>query len=179
MLNFMIDQRARDPTFRTQTGVTSRHWVNDILMQNTDRLIFLVSAGERGAAYACQPESGHPAQIMYKPYSGWASSNEWTFMLPESETVIALAAGGTPPSGSLRNKTLEGDIEGNGNVVVATSRGYLRFFTGGGVQRYIWGLGADVVTMVAGCEWVFVVHRDGGTSLDGKKLDRSQTSLTL
>ena len=140
----------------------------------------MICLGERGAVYACQPESGYSAQIIYKPYSGWASSGEWAVMLPESETIIALAAGGTPPSGSLRNKSLEGDIEGHGNVVVATSRGYLRFFTGGGVQRYIWGLGANVVTMVAGREWVFVVHRDGGTSLDGMKSDRSRTlSLTF
>ena len=83
---------------------------------------------------------------------------------------MALAAGGTPPSRSLRNKSSEGDIEGNGNVVVVTSRGYLRFFTGGGVQRYVWNLGADVVSMVAGREWVFVVHRDGGTSLDGMEV---------
>ncbi|KAF8588697.1 hypothetical protein K439DRAFT_1651834 [Ramaria rubella] len=126
----------------------------------------VASLGERGALYACPPEAGHPAQIMYKPYSGWASSGEWSCTLPEGEAVIALAAGGSSPSGSLRNKS-EGDIEGNGNVVVATTRGYLRFLTGGGVQRYVWALGADVVTMVAGCEWVFVVHRDGGTSLDG------------
>jgi chromosome transmission fidelity protein 4 len=130
-------------------------------------LMRMACVGERGAMYACQPENGHPAQVMYKPYSGWASSGEWSFTLPEGETVIALAAGGTPPSRSLRDKSSEGDVEGNGNVVLATNRGYLRFFTGGGVQRYIWALGADVVTMVAGREWVFVVHRDGGTSLDG------------
>lgn len=127
----------------------------------------MACAGESGALYACQPESGHPAQIMYKPYSGWASSGEWSFMLPQGETVIALAAGGCLPSRSLRNKSPDGDVEGNGNAIVATSRGYLRFFTGGGIQRYIWALGADVVTMAAGREWAFVVYRDGGTSLDG------------
>jgi len=104
---------------------------------------------------------------MYTPYSGWASSGEWHFTLPQRETVVALAAGGTPPSKSLRNQSSEGDLEGNGNVVVATNKGYLRFFTGGGVQRYVWALGADVISMVAGREWVFVVHRNGATSLDG------------
>jgi len=104
---------------------------------------------------------------MYKPYSGWSSSGDWQFALPDGESVVALAAGGIPPSTSLRGKSADGDPEGNGNVVAATSKGYLRFFTGGGIQRYIWTLAADVVSMVAGSEWVFVVHRDGGTSLDG------------
>lgn len=125
------------------------------------------SIGERGAIYACPPEDGHLAQIAYKPYSGWASSGEWQYSLPAGDKVIALAAGGTPPSKSLRKQSSEGDLEGNGNVVIATNHGYLRFFTGGGVQRYLWALGAEVVSMVAGREWVFVVHRDGGTSLDG------------
>ncbi|KAF8520383.1 hypothetical protein BU17DRAFT_88972 [Hysterangium stoloniferum] len=127
----------------------------------------LASLGERGALYACPPDGTHPARIMYKPYSGWATSGEWQYPFPDDETIVALAAGGTPPSRSLRNKSSDGDLEGNGNVVVATNRGYLRFFTGGGVQKYLWTLAADVVTMVAGREWVFVVHRDGGTSLDG------------
>lgn len=52
-------------------------------------------------------------------------------------------------------------------VVVATDKGYLRFFTGSGVQRYIWRLGEEVVCMAAGEREVIVVHREGGTSLDG------------
>lgn len=107
---------------------------------------------------------------MYKPYSNWASSGEWYYSLPEGEAVIALAAGGEPPTSSLRNKSADGDVEGNGNVVIATNQGYLRFFSGSGIQRYIWTMAADIVSMVAGCEWVFVVHRDGGTSLDGSTL---------
>ncbi|KIJ49698.1 hypothetical protein M422DRAFT_59357 [Sphaerobolus stellatus SS14] len=127
----------------------------------------IASLGERGALYACPPDAGHPSQIMYRPYSGWSSTGDWQFSLPEGETVVALTAGGEPPSSSLREKSADGNPEGNGNVVVATTKGYLRFFTGGGIQRYIWTLAADVVSMVAGREWVFVVHRDGGTSLDG------------
>lgn len=124
--------------------------------------------GERGALYACPEEGEHPAQIMYKPYSAWGSAGEWNYSLPAKETVVSLAAGGNSPSTTLRRKSSDGDIEGNGNVIVATNKGYLRFFSGGGVQRYVWNLGSDVVSMTAGREWVFVVHRDGGTSLDGK-----------
>lgn len=60
------------------------------------------------------------------------------------------------------------DEGGNGNVAVATSKGYVRFFTGSGLQQYVWTVGGDVVTMVSGAEWLFVVHREGGTSLDGR-----------
>lgn len=53
-------------------------------------------------------------------------------------------------------------------MVVSTSKGFVRFFTASGIQRYIWRLGEDVVSMAAGKEAVFVVHREGGTSLDGE-----------
>jgi chromosome transmission fidelity protein 4 len=50
---------------------------------------------------------------------------------------------------------------------VATSSGTIRFWLGTGVQTYVWHIGGEVVAMEAGAEWVFVVHREGGTSLDG------------
>jgi hypothetical protein len=56
------------------------------------------------------------------------------------------------------------------SVVVSTSNGLLRFFTASGVQRYIWRLGEDVVTMAAGRDGLIVVYREGGTSLDGTSL---------
>ena len=63
---------------------------------------------------------------------------------------------------------MEADIEGNGYVVVATDKGLIRFFSGGGLQRGpIWAIDGDVVAMVAGRDYAFVVHREGGTSLDG------------
>lgn len=52
-------------------------------------------------------------------------------------------------------------------MVVATSKGYVRFFSASGIQRYLWRVD-EVVSMVAGREGVLVVHREGGTSLDGK-----------
>lgn len=52
-------------------------------------------------------------------------------------------------------------------VAAATNKGYIRFISGGGVQEYIMSAAGDVVSMVGGNEWIFVVHREGGTSLDG------------
>lgn len=130
----------------------------------------LASLGPRGIAYAAPIEGSNPSQVAYKPYAGWGRSNsgDWQVALPEGENVVAIAAGGTPTRRSYKGKNAEeGENEGAGSVVVATNKGYIRFFTGSGMQRYIWSLAEDVVGMVAGKEWVFVVHREGGTSLDG------------
>ena len=126
----------------------------------------MASLGERGILYSCGPENGHPARIEYKPYSSWAVTTEWTFEFPDGEYPLALAAGGQPSTTSLRVASEE-NVEGNGVAVVATNRGFLRFFTGGGLQSYIWTIAEDVICMVAGREWVFVVFRAGGTTLDG------------
>ena len=55
-----------------------------------------------------------------------------------------------------------------GSVVVATSKGFVRFLSSSGIQRYMWRIGEDTVSMAAGKEMVFLVHREGGTSLDGE-----------
>lgn len=54
-----------------------------------------------------------------------------------------------------------------GTVAIATSHGYIRFFSTSGVQRYIWRMADDVVCMAAGRESIVIVHREGGTTLDG------------
>ena len=85
--------------------------------------------------------------------------------------MVALAVGGSPPKRSLRVRT-EAEIEGTGFVAVATTQGYIRFFSGGGMQLGpIWAIDGDVVAMTAGLDFVFVVHREGGTSLDGELSD--------
>ncbi|KAG9026461.1 hypothetical protein FRB95_008833 [Tulasnella sp. JGI-2019a] len=123
----------------------------------------MAALGEQGIVYACCSEEQHPGIIAYKPYDSWASNSDWQMDLPAGENPIAVAAGGTPYA----KQVDKSDTRGNGHVAVATTKGYVRFFSGGGMQRYVWTVGGEVVTMVGGAEWIFVVHREGGTSLDG------------
>ena len=104
--------------------------------------------------YAAPTQDGQASTIYYRPYDSWASQAEWTVSLLPGEDAQCVAAGG--PGG-----------DGMGSVIVATSKGFLRFLSSSGIQRYMWRLGEDAVSMAASKDAVFVVHREGGTSLDG------------
>ena len=115
----------------------------------------MASLGEQGIVYAAPMQDETPSTVHYRPYDSWATGSDWTFTLLPGEDVQCVAVGGEAG-------------ESMGSVVVATSKGFLRFLSSSGIQRYILRLGEDTVTMAAGKDLVIVVHREGGTSLDGK-----------
>lgn len=113
----------------------------------------MAALGEQGVVYAAPAGEDSPTSIVhYRPYDSWASASDWEVSLLPGENALSVAAGG-------------GDAMGA--VVVATSKGMVRFFSSSGVQRYVWRLGEEVVALAAGRDALLVVHREGGTSLDG------------
>lgn len=138
------------------------------LVQSIVFATFHCIIGERGALFACPPEQDHPAQVIYKPYGTWSSQGDWTYVLPSGQRVLGLAAGGEKPMRSLRDPSSSGgDIEGQGNVVIATSAGDVTFLSGSGMERIVLGLEGEFVSMAAAEEYVVVVHRPGATTIDG------------
>ncbi|ORX33917.1 hypothetical protein BD324DRAFT_584077 [Kockovaella imperatae] len=118
----------------------------------------MASMGEQGIIYGAPSDGDQASSIHYRPYDSWASQSDWTMQLLPGEDAICVAAGGASGSGS--DSTM-------GSVIVATTKGFVRFLSSSGMQRYLWRVGEDVVSMVAGREAVLIVHREGGTSLDG------------
>ncbi|KAK4049727.1 DNA polymerase alpha accessory factor Mcl1 [Microbotryomycetes sp. JL201] len=124
----------------------------------------LGAIGHQGCAFACGSSGDSPGQIYYRSYENWSTAQEWQYELLAKESPVLLAVGGV-------EGTSEYDlsIAGSGTVIVATDKGYIRFLTGSGLQKYLWNLGHEVVTMAAGNEWVVVVYRSIGGVVDGRQ----------
>lgn len=137
-------------------------------------LRLLAYPGEQGIVYGSHADGDLPALVHYRAYDTWASGADWQVSLPAGEQPVLLAAGGKP----LANE-FEVESQNMGSVIVATSRGFIRFFTGSGVQRYLWRMGEEMVSMAASHEMAFLVHREGGTSLDGQSSRRLRCAFAL
>ncbi|KAK4685805.1 chromosome transmission fidelity protein 4, partial [Tremellales sp. Uapishka_1] len=115
----------------------------------------MASLGERGIVYAASGEGEQASLVHYRAYDSWTSHSDWQMALLPGEDALLVASGGSS------------DESATGSVIVATSKGFVRFLSSSGIQRYIWRLGEEAVSMAAGKENVLIVHREGGTSLDG------------
>ncbi|GAA5971259.1 hypothetical protein JCM11641_008285 [Rhodosporidiobolus odoratus] len=123
----------------------------------------LGALGELGAVFSCPSLDENPSSIFYKPYESWTSLQTWTASLPVGEDATALAIGGMgPPASSLGMDDPTVGLTGSGTILVATSRGFVRFFSGAGLQKYVWNFGEEIVAMAAGKDWAMVVHRTNG-----------------
>jgi chromosome transmission fidelity protein 4 len=127
-------------------------------------------SGELGAVFSCPSIDEHPSQIFYKPYESWTSLQTWTASLPAGEDATVLAVGGMgPPPSSIGMDDPSVGLTGSGTVLVATTRGFVRFFSGAGLQKYVLNIGAEVVALAAGKDWAVIVHRANGGA--GKALE--------
>ncbi|CAH7673555.1 hypothetical protein PPACK8108_LOCUS8429 [Phakopsora pachyrhizi] len=139
-----------------------------------DRFKFNLSCmSELGVAFACgSKKSGEMVSVVrYDPFETWATDGwagggsekvgidkeaSWQYELPQGESAICLACGGC--AFEIEDSALEG-LRGSGAVVIGTNKGYVRIFTGSGMQRYIWNLGQQIIALACNGDFVFVVHR--------------------
>lgn len=104
--------------------------------------------------------SSEPSKILYKPYESWTTLSDWEASLPPGENATLVATGGIAPN--YQDYGAEAGVGGSGAVLVATDRGFVRFFTGAGLQKYVWNIGEEIVTMASGKDWAMIVHRANG-----------------
>lgn len=121
--------------------------------------------GELGAGFACRGTAESPSLVHYRSFETWTASQEWQYSLPYGENALVIAVGGLAPPPD----ELEMGIAGTGTVLVATDKGYVRFLTGSGLQKYLWNLGEEVISMAAGKDWALVVYRGVGGVVDGRQ----------
>ncbi|EFP85271.2 uncharacterized protein PGTG_11440 [Puccinia graminis f. sp. tritici CRL 75-36-700-3] len=138
----------------------------------TDQYQFnLGSIGNLGLAFACSASRSNPSVIRYTPFESWTTGGfvfrgsekigpdeeaSWQFELPPGESATCIACGGCANEDG---KIDRDGLAGSGTVAVGTTLGYLRLFTGSGIQTYVWNLGQQIISLACSHEFIFVVHR--------------------
>lgn len=113
--------------FHDQSAHTSEHF-DDFTKFNLGCL------GHNGVVYA-QSRKSTGSLIEYKPFSTWGATNAgWSFELSAGEEIRAIALGGAPASLDEEGADTLDDTAGSGKIVAATSKNFLRFFSGEGSQ---------------------------------------------
>ena len=88
----------------------------------------IAALGSNGSVFACPGSATNPSTIFYRPISNWTSSNEWVMQLNEIENASVVGV----------TKKY---------VVVATDLNYVRFYSLGGVQLFIYSLSGSMVSI--------------------------------
>lgn len=145
----------------------------------------IASVASQGILFACEQEADSPSSVFYRPFDDVPGiQTEWTISLPPQETAIAVALGGVANFGSHADVHVgtSGMVDESKTTaamaVVATSRGYLRFFGGSGMQRYVWALGHPVVTLAACATTALVVYSSANIHAEQVHLEYLLVDLT-
>ncbi|GJP74483.1 hypothetical protein CLOP_g5056 [Closterium sp. NIES-67] len=104
--------------------------------------------GKRGYALASPARSKQPSTVLFRPFTSWAPSSDWSVRLPAGEEVTAISVG-------------------RKWVAAATSRHYLRVFSDTGLQRAIVSLDGPVVAMAGQGAFLAVAFHAAGPHPDG------------
>ncbi|WAQ92369.1 hypothetical protein PtA15_16A276 [Puccinia triticina] len=131
----------------------------------------LGSLGNLGLAFACSATRSNPSVVRYLPFESWTTGGfafggsetigvdeeaSWEFELPNAESATCVACGGCANEDG---KIDRDGLAGSGTVAVGTNLGYVRLFSGSGIQTYVWNLGQQIVSLACSHEFIFVVHR--------------------
>ncbi|KAL9934834.1 hypothetical protein V8E36_006609 [Tilletia maclaganii] len=130
----------------------------------------LLGVPASAAAESAEDVESGLSSVTYRPFEqAWGGAGgEWTVNLPQGESVELIALGGPAQQNNRREDADEDETVNTrcAAAVIATSAGYLRFFSATGMQRYIWSYGKPIVSMAAGVRSVLIVYRGAGMALD-------------
>lgn len=127
----------------------------------------MASVASSGALLACPQKGEGKSAVHFKPFEAagaWSTpGSEWSAEMPRDEEITAVALGGAPArraSGAGdEDEVARAAISMTSTAIVATSAGYLRFFSSSGLQRYVWAFGQQIVALAAGKQHAIIVYR--------------------